>query len=91
MWRTNPSSSLRWRTWDDEWVVYDTGSGQTHLLDSFSAAVLGLIDSMSAPESELLATVSEHLSAAERASAPEALALVLRRLQDIGLAETDPS
>lgn len=72
-------------------MVYDTGSGQTHQLDSFSAAVLGLIDSRPAPESELLITVSEHLPIAERASAHEALALVLRRLQDIGLAETDPS
>lgn len=72
-------------------MVYDTGSGQTHQLDSFSAAVLGLIDSVPATESELLTTVSAHLCLAERASAPEALALVLRRLQDIGLAETVPS
>jgi PqqD family protein of HPr-rel-A system len=35
---------LSWRIWDDEVVVYDHGSGDTHLLDSPTAAVLHLCE-----------------------------------------------
>jgi len=36
--------NLLWKYWSDEVVVLNTASGQTHLLDSLSAAVLGEIE-----------------------------------------------
>ena len=40
MWRLNPRSSLRYRRWGNEWVVFDVGSGQTHEMDTVSAVSL---------------------------------------------------
>jgi PqqD family protein of HPr-rel-A system len=39
-WRLAHRARLRWRKLDDEWVVFDSGSGDTHRLDAISAAVL---------------------------------------------------
>ena len=39
-WAINPKSLLHWRSFGDDWVVFDVASGQTHLLDVLSAAVL---------------------------------------------------
>ena len=38
--RLNPATSLHWATWDDEYVVFDEGSGRTHQMDSVRAFVL---------------------------------------------------
>lgn len=35
-----PISSFHWASWDDEYVVFDEASGQTHLLDPVKAYVL---------------------------------------------------
>ena len=36
---------MLWQTWDDEVIVFNTASGQTHLLDALSAATLREIES----------------------------------------------
>lgn len=40
MWRLNPKSLLHFKNWGNEWVVFDTGSGQTHEMDSIAAVAL---------------------------------------------------
>lgn len=40
VWRLNRNSSLHFRRWDDQWAVFDTGSGQTHEIDSIIAVTL---------------------------------------------------
>jgi len=45
IWRLPAGVSLLWQSWDeDEVIVFNRGSGQTHLLDAFSAAVLRRIE-----------------------------------------------
>jgi PqqD family protein of HPr-rel-A system len=39
-WQLERRTQLYWRRLDDEWVAYDSGSGDTHRLDGISAAVL---------------------------------------------------
>lgn len=40
LWRLNPSVRLNWRVLDDEWIVFESRSGQTHLLPAHAAAML---------------------------------------------------
>ena len=40
IWKVQPTTQLRWREWDGEFVVYNTGSGQTHYLNRLAAKVL---------------------------------------------------
>jgi PqqD family protein of HPr-rel-A system len=37
---TEDAASLHWRRWDNEYVLYDAESGDTHLLDAVGRAVL---------------------------------------------------
>lgn len=43
-WKVPSGFELHWRTWDDEFVVYNTGSGDTHLLDPVAAHVLQVLE-----------------------------------------------
>lgn len=53
-WRT-PAGGLRWRTWDDEAVVYNEASGSTHVLDSLAAEALRCLEEDAVRTSEELA------------------------------------
>jgi PqqD family protein of HPr-rel-A system len=39
-WRLISNQALHFRSWDDEFVVYDNLSGDTHLVDSTAAQIL---------------------------------------------------
>jgi PqqD family protein of HPr-rel-A system len=43
-WRITQGCELCWRSWNDEYVVYNSGSGDTHLLDLLSAEILKKIE-----------------------------------------------
>jgi PqqD family protein of HPr-rel-A system len=82
--------SLHWRNWDDEWVVFDSGSGQTHNVDHLSAAILTLIETGAITERELLSQLSQ----ASGVSGPEwrqAIHIAIGRLGEIGLIESELS
>jgi PqqD family protein of HPr-rel-A system len=88
-WRLNALVALHWRNWDDEWVVFDSGSGQTHKMDLLTAAVLTLVEAGATTEGELLSQLTQ----ASDISGPEWLQAVqaaIGRLSDIGLIESEP-
>ena len=50
---------LSWKLWDDEFVVYNPLSGDTHLFDSFSGEVLRSLELMPASQLELASRLSQ--------------------------------
>ena len=60
-WRVLSEFSLHWQSWDDEFVVYNSGSGDTHLLDPVAAEALQNLEQESADLSELVARVAASL------------------------------
>jgi PqqD family protein of HPr-rel-A system len=52
-WTVPSESRLHWQSWDDEFVVYNSGSGDTHLLDVVAAEALHSLERESANLSEL--------------------------------------
>jgi PqqD family protein of HPr-rel-A system len=42
-WRLTNSAELVWRVWDDQFVVYDAASGDTHLLSLAAREVLNVV------------------------------------------------
>ena len=36
-WRLSPDAGLHWRAWGEECVLFNSGSGDTHMLDSVAA------------------------------------------------------
>ena len=54
LWRLAPGVSLVWHDWPPHAVVFDRGSGNTHLLDEPAAEVLRAIASTPCREADLL-------------------------------------
>ncbi|MDQ2777976.1 MAG: HPr-rel-A system PqqD family peptide chaperone [Pseudomonadota bacterium] len=84
-WRNNPLSTLHWRRWGDDWVVFDAASGMTHRLDTLSATTLLLLQEQSADHTELSARLDEELQIGSDANLPPTLAAVLDRLEAASL------
>lgn len=53
-WQVVPDLELRWLEWDDEFIVYNTGSGDTHLLNTLATALIQYLQQASASLSQLI-------------------------------------
>lgn len=58
MWRTIADGTLHFRHWDDEVVVYNSLSGDTHLLDEAAARLLLKLQPMPADVEGLAAALA---------------------------------
>lgn len=79
--------SLHWRRWDDEFVVFDVGSGQTHQLSPVTAATLMMLETASGDLAELSARVAGELLIAQDVQLTNAVSDALNGLQTVGLIE----
>jgi PqqD family protein of HPr-rel-A system len=89
VWRLPAGVSLLWQSWDeDEIIVFNQASGQTHLLDAFSAAVLRRIEAVPTTISELQRGLAAEF-ALDVSVLSDRLSDVCLRLDQLGLAEPD--
>ena len=87
VWLLPESVSLVWQVWDpDEIVVFNRASGQTHLLDAFSAAVLREIAERPQSMSTLCGELAERLEL-DRGAISERSRIVCESFEQLGLAE----
>mgnify|MGYP003387223223 CR=1 FL=1 len=84
--RLNSAGSLHWRTWGDEYVVYDECSSQTHVLDALTACALLCIDAQGIDESSLISEVSLHAGLSVD-SVTQALPFILDQLSEAALVD----
>lgn len=90
VWQLSAMVSLHWRRWDDEFVVFDVGSGQTHQLSPLTAATLMMLEGAASDLAELSASVASELVIAEDAQLASAISDALHDLQTVGLIEFVP-
>jgi len=81
---------LSWRHWDDEVVVYNSLSGQTHLLDGFSAAVLAEIERAPATVDALAGRLAAAFGLARDDRLVTRLAEACETFERLGLARGGP-
>jgi PqqD family protein of HPr-rel-A system len=86
-WRVCGSGRFQWRSWADEFVVYDEVSGDTHLLDSITACALRKLQEQPASLGDLADHVTSHLSLQEPAELHDYLDDVLGKLHRLDLIE----
>jgi PqqD family protein of HPr-rel-A system len=86
-WKVHGSSGLCWRTWDDEHVVFHPPSGDTHLLNDFTAEVLRALEECPATESELTQLLSAACTTPHESDLREQINNVLGRFHELGLIE----
>ena len=87
-WSIAGGAALRWKVWDDDCVVYNTASGQTHLLDPIPALVLRQIEAGCGNSEELFSQVASLLGLKLTAETRSSLEQILRELEEFGLLES---
>lgn len=86
-WRLPDGVGLTWKSWGDEAVVFNALSGETHLLDAFSAALLGEIEAEPLTAHELGARLSARLGLPAAAAIAGRIGKTCVLFDDLGLAE----
>ena len=84
----NLASDLHWRCWDNEWVLFDQGPGQTHLINAISAAVLMQFEGQLLSIEQLLDRVAADMSLANTTELASAVCLAVEQLVGLGLLES---
>ena len=87
MWSIATGQRLAARGWDDEFVVYNNLSGDTHLIDPDSMAVLDFLRAGPATMEAVLAFFSTGLAPDDLAALPETMAALLTQLQRLFLVQ----
>jgi PqqD family protein of HPr-rel-A system len=87
-WQLNELACLHWRCWNDEWAVFDVGSGRTHQLDTLTAVTLMTIEPAVIDYSELVSCIAQELLIPNKTELSDALNGVLERLVTAGLIES---
>ena len=86
VWRLPVGAELLWQTWDDEVIVFNTASGQTHLLDALSAAALREIEDQPGSVDRLADRVAERFEL-DTDVLLQRLTEVCARFDELGLVE----
>jgi PqqD family protein of HPr-rel-A system len=83
--RIRPSAGLHWAGWDDESVVFDETSGQTHQLDPLRAYVLNSLTTGPRSRRELMDYLQTALGECQTSEVVESLGAVLDDFERHGL------
>lgn len=91
-WRLGTLVDLHWHSWDDESVVFDSASGDTHLFEPISVEVLRFIEESVTPQS--MYDIVQHLLPMldeSEAALLEHTQKVIATFNRLGLVEQDSS
>lgn len=88
VWRLPAQVRLDRRTWDNETVLFNHASGQTHLLDALSARVLAAFEEKPWRLAELAAALAEEL-VVDKQELRERLNTIADEFARLGLLDTD--
>ncbi len=77
--------ALCWEHWDEESVLFDRRSGQTHLLTALTAECLQLLRDAELDLGQLMAALGEQFQRAPEQAAFEQIRQLLLTLLELGL------
>jgi len=86
-WRAIPGFHLYWHSWDHEFVVYHSGSGDTHLLNLVAATILQRLQDQPAMLPELTEYTTSTLGIEADESFASSLEGLIKDLTRLGLIE----
>lgn len=88
LWQVAPGQQLASWGWDDEFVLYNNLSGDTHLLDADSVELLTLLQGAPASIDALVAQLTCSVAPDDAAALPDTLATLLAQLKKLYLVES---
>jgi PqqD family protein of HPr-rel-A system len=86
-WQLAEGCRLHWKAWDDEFVIFDEGSGDTHLLDPLAAEVLKLLEQSPGDVADLARRTVARLDLAPDPDLAARVLELVRRFAAAGLVE----
>ena len=90
-WRGPPATALAYREWDGEFVVYNSDTGSTHLLDSLAGMILRHLCAAEAGATlgELADALEVGANTEERQDCIAVVAKLLAEFDRLGLANAE--
>jgi PqqD family protein of HPr-rel-A system len=88
--RVNPVARLHWVGWDNEYVVFEETSGQTHELDPLRAFILNAAIVGPVQVQSLLDDLVTEIPSAASDISLELLSKVVEEFETVGLLESEP-
>ena len=86
-WRIAPGQQLAYRGWDDEFVVYNDLSGDTHLLDGDAFALIDALRASPATVDALVTACAGEVPPDQLPDVTDTIAALLAKLQHLYLVE----
>ena len=86
-WSTSGSGRRIFREWPDEdqVIVYDTATGDTHLIEALGMDVLQVLEASPGTTAHLSHALADRFEASDHGAVVEYITATLHRLQDAGL------
>jgi PqqD family protein of HPr-rel-A system len=76
---------LAWRVWDDEFLVYNNASGQTHHLNLLAGEALRSLESEPGSASDLVCRLADQFEIAEDSPPLQMIDRLIREFDELGL------
>jgi PqqD family protein of HPr-rel-A system len=85
IWGVPPSNTLVWRIWDDEFLVYNTASGQTHHLNFLAGEALRSLEAEPGSASELGRRLADQFGIAQDSPSLQTIDCLIHQFDELGL------
>jgi len=79
------ANALAWRAWHDEFLVYNTASGQTHHLNLLAGEALRSLEAEAADVCELIRRLANQFEIAEDSPPLQMIDRLIHDLDELGL------
>jgi len=87
-WQTPPSVVFHWKLLEDQYVVYNSGSGHTHVLDPIAALLVQQLNERCCETAELVQRIASLLNLETTEEFSNELQQTLSELDELGLVES---
>jgi PqqD family protein of HPr-rel-A system len=84
-WGVPDANALAWRVWDDEFLVYNTASGQTHHLNLLAGEALRSLETEAADVCELIRRLANQFEIARDSPPLQVMDRLIHDLAELGL------
>jgi PqqD family protein of HPr-rel-A system len=84
-WTVPKQNELAWRVWDDEFLVYNTASGQTHYLNLLAGEALLSLEAEPARTGELVRRLADQFGIPEDSPPLQMIDRLISELDELGL------
>jgi PqqD family protein of HPr-rel-A system len=84
-WKASPT--LQWHSWGDEYAIYNTASGDTHILDLISGQILAILEKQALDIQSLIKASESNLGFASNAALTDHIKQLMIQFHDFSLIE----